>query len=282
MLETGRECISCGEKQFLKDVHQTGVCNECTREAKDQDNINQFNMSLKYKKKDPSIGLCKCHRLYKHRDYYMECEICRSEFGMQEHGEQKNKLIEEELVRKKEIKETEINEMQGIESDTQKIPNSGLEEKKEIKNIELKTKINLLEKSENSEQKTGRSTMQDNENITTEIEDTDLVLSEQEESDETHSTDILCLSSNLRTENSSSINLLTESATLLTTSARKFLKDDCGDFGGEAIRTPTIVEAEMALRLALGANDIMKTKLDYIKTGRNLMNDIYELAGDDE
>jgi len=119
--------------------------------------------------------------------------------------------------------------------------------------------------------------MSETEIITEETGSTDLVLSEQQESEETPSMEVVNLSNSLRKENSSSINLLTESATLLITSAKSLLGNYKGDFGEQPLRKPTISEAETALKLALAGNEIMKTKLEYIKTGKGLINDIYEL-----
>lgn len=118
--------------------------------------------------------------------------------------------------------------------------------------------------------------MQKIESTTTEILEKDSGSSDKQESGEIPSMDIQKLSTNLSQEKSSSVTLLNESAQLLTKSAKVLLMGEKGDFGDEVIRRPTFTEVDSALKLALGANEIIKTKLDHLRFAKRMIDDSYE------
>lgn len=119
--------------------------------------------------------------------------------------------------------------------------------------------------------------MQETENITEEIENTDLVSYDEAELEETRAMVYHDLSTNLRKENSSSIKLLSESTNHLTQLARGLTKGEIDTGNGKIIHKPTMNDVELALKLTMGANDLMKTKLDYIKSGKDLINELHDV-----
>lgn len=285
MLESGRLCVSCDRKKFLKDIDRSSnICWSCLKDGKDLDDGEQFQMALKFDKKDKSISSCKCGRLFKNRNgHHKECDLCRNEFGMQGLIEQQSKLREGNKT---------IKRGEGLPNIEKQKTNARMRNINRTQSIERKcsqsegpfTKtINSekMQEEKNIDKPIRRPTMPHNEHHTQETENTDLVLSEQEELEETLSMDLVNCSKGLRAENSSSLTLLTESATLLNTSASRLLQGQKGDFAVEGetdsvLRVPTINEAETALKLALGANEIMKTKLEYIKVGSRLVQDLLD------
>lgn len=97
MLETGRQCLGCERRRYLKDFRgDLPVCRQCEIEERIRDEDNQNALSLKLSSGDKSISLCECLRFFLNRKVgrlgsirnYSECELCRNqkiEFGMQEH-----------------------------------------------------------------------------------------------------------------------------------------------------------------------------------------------------
>jgi hypothetical protein len=244
-------------------------------------------MAMRYKSKDETIGMCKCLRMYRKIKTsekgtirnYSECGLCRNrkkEFGMLEPLEQKKVLKIEsfEIKSEKYLQNIKLKEQQQEKRDTKPIKNIEIEREQTTAGTIKTTKKSVISRPENIEEKTGTNTMKTKEEAIKQIEKKDLPLSGEVVSEEIPSMDILNLSKSLRKENSSSINLLSESSTLLMKSAKGLLGDYTGDFGDEPIRKPTFTEAEMALKLALGSNELLKTKLDYIRTGKVLIDDI--------
>jgi len=119
--------------------------------------------------------------------------------------------------------------------------------------------------------------MHETENITEETENTDSVSYDEAELEETRVMVYHDLSTNLRKENSSSIKSLSESASHLTQLARGLTKGEVETETGKIVSKPSLRDVEMALKLTLGANDLMKTKLDYIKTGKELVNELHDV-----
>lgn len=294
MLESGRDCISCGQKKYLKDFPiGQHVCHECVTKERIADSNRQNSLGIKYNMGHKEVSICDCRRLYNNRNgHYKECELCRS----QETSEQMERYTTPGLGEQFKALRKEGSESERIESgmtsksattkenEKNTIATKSIAPKKEldIQITEKEIEKDLMNTKKNTTTKTGRSTMQGIENDTTNKENTDLVSSGQAELEEIPCTVTVNLSNNLRQENSSSISMLTGSAELLTSSAKALLMDEKGDFGEGAIRRPTMTEADMALRLALGANEMMKTKLEYIKTGKSLINDMHELLADED
>lgn len=274
MLETGKTCMCCDKKKYLKDINQsTNICWRCEKDNRDYDDGEQFRMSLKFDKGDPNISNCKCGRYFDNKlNRRVRCDICRNG-GKEPYTTQVRGGLQKgsRSARKGTVKEVVIDNGTLNQSKQNKI---------DLKNKEkdiIKTQKNITVKEQREGEGTVKNTTNTKESIIEKTVNESENKLEKVDSGETHSTDIQYLSNNLKTENSSSMNLLNESVTLLTTSAKAMLQGNKGDFGDGVIRKPTVQEAELALKLTLGANELMKTKLDYITTGRNLVKDLRDL-----
>lgn len=79
------------------------------------------------------------------------------------------------------------------------------------------------------------------------------------------------LSGVLKRERSSSVQELNKSSKLLVGLAKNLLQGKIDEETGEVIIKPNINEIDSALRLLEGARNIQKTKLDFLKFGKDLI-----------
>lgn len=275
MLETGRACLACDTKKYLKNFTQTKeVCDQCVNEFWIEDAHEQVRLKNKYEKFNPKIGKCDCGRFYIKNKTFRSCNLCRNSgiktkkdsTGMTGATDHSSQLKREKLEEENEIKRDSKNQK------TEK------PQEQEVKNTIKKIKSERSQGKEIMSEKIERNTMQDKELTTTETEGDSYNQSTEQESEETQPTVYQNLPENLSQENSNSIKLLDESARLLTKSAESLMNKNShiDDETGETIKSISVSDVDSLVKLTMGANELMKTKLSYIRAGKDIIKDFYE------
>lgn len=77
MLETGKHCLACGVKKYLKDISSFGICRTCETQAFESHQEGQALLCDKYQAGNPKISKCKCGEYFKNRGVFTDCLICR-------------------------------------------------------------------------------------------------------------------------------------------------------------------------------------------------------------
>lgn len=192
-------------------------------------------------------------------------------YGTQAHGEAKNPLRrgrpEGESTTKKTAKRKENEKKKNLERA------QSIEKRSEQK--EGRDTIGTQQKRTSAEQKTsaktGKKKMRDNENGIEKTEKSNGKKNELAESKEIQHTDSQALSTVLKEEKSSSIQLLDDSANQLMNLAESVSAPRTKDTEtGEITRRATDNEILMATKCFENVNQILKTKLDYLKFGNEL------------
>lgn len=80
MLETGKLCVCCRQRKFLKDFGSGDICKECEVDNFDYFQKKQAKFYDLYKNNDPSISKCDCGTYFKNRGIYKKCSNCRYDF----------------------------------------------------------------------------------------------------------------------------------------------------------------------------------------------------------
>jgi hypothetical protein len=189
----------------------------------------------------------------------VEEDICEQgkmeESGTQVDGEHKNKLNLGEL----ETKNENVNE-------TKSKPNHQKRENVDYLDRERHTTLtqkNLTEKEMKEEKETYKTQEENNENGMLTIRPNSLPRSNREEEKMTPLSDSLNYYNNLETEKSDSITLLNDSAQQLMKLTKDIVNNNKGNHP---------IETELAIKSLSEVRSIMKTKLDFLKFGKEIVD----------
>lgn len=281
MLETGRRCISCGEKKYLKDIdNKSGVCFSCLKESRESEFQKQIELHNRHHNEDPTVSVCDCGNFYinlrkkKNGKYvkFKECPKCRSEkrgietrtasTGMKGRGGRLSRLSDEGKRERKEegsvIKKTSPIE-KSIESKSESI----IKRQESVKSSA----------SESGEKETERSVMSTKEESTKSLITSSASLKEGESL--TPQLDSKKVLSGLKEESYNSIKSLNDSSEQLIGYAKRIAKPlKVAEDDGEILQDTTVERMMNAAKCLDIARNTMKAKLDYLKFGKSIADTI--------
>lgn len=195
--------------------------------------------------------------------------------GMTEHGDQKSpskSVLKNTGPNTKPISIDQRNQS-GIKSEERTILSSGkenvLQQNDTMKQTNLKNqpeKKNTLHETEKRSEHTAGSYM-------TETENKMPVKQKSESTEIIPQSDSSLLSMTLRRENENSIALLDNSAKHLVTIAETLVSPKKVDYEGNIIQRSTSVDIDTAVRCLSEARSLMKTKLEFLKFGHQLIKE---------
>jgi hypothetical protein len=283
MLETGKDCMVCDDKKFLKEFREgSDICDQCQIDLRLAETYNQVKLKSAYKTGDTKVDTCDCGRYYiserqsKNGEWfiYEECALCRNKEISERMGTYSTMGASDPQSQWREEKQNAKSEMPSdLKNQKTERPTE-----KEQKNTIGKIKSERSQEKENTSEKTERNIMSDNELTTAETKSESLDQSTGQELEETQPTDYQGLPDNLRVENSNSIKLLDESAKLLTRSAESLMNKNThvDEETGATIKSISSNDVDNLVKLTMGANELMKTKLSYIRAGKDIVKELYE------
>lgn len=281
MLETGLFCMCCGQRKLLhKFPNDYHVCDRCCSESEEVENDNQRNLALMYATNDSNVQKCKCERFFiktklnklNQQVSRKECNQCRIKWipvKTEESGSMVDGGLQSKSIKKRHTKTIEISprKTEGITKKTRNVKTKDLE-----KTI-LRTEKKDLNKEGNGPEIIGSNKMKPKEDTTEIIEVNNSVRSSQADGEE-----ILPLDSNqvlrhLREESSATLNCLNASTEQLMSYATQ-ISNPRTDYNGEVIKNQTVDNMMNAVKCLEAARNNMKTKLEYLKYGKSLVDRI--------
>ncbi len=276
MLETGKVCLSCDNRKYLKEFTANRViCNKCCEEANETERDRQRKLMVRYLEGDTKIDECHCGIYYINErkrangdwEIYEECKSCRNNgtktkevtIGMTVNGDQKSQS-----------KNVKFPETEKDANDINLTTNTVKKKKIETKNImKEKNKQSLIEKN-NGELKTGRNTMNTTENS---IEKkTNLPTSSNADVKTIQPLDSNQIFNRMREENLNSIDLLKNSTKQLIDYSKRLARPRTDD-DGEIIQDVGADRIMMAAKCLDNARNMMKTKLDFLRFSKSLLDE---------
>ena len=274
MLETGKNCVSCGDKKFLKDFDENGlVCNQCEHENRVAKVLEQADLRGRFESGDSCVSLCECGDYFissktskkNNVRYYKECRECR----VLTKKEKEMPKESAESIGKTKIKEKE--QRPEDEPDTKRI---------EKKNSRDKG-ATMTAKQQESERPNTSPGIEIKSEHTKEIgmSETKGLNSQESYTGErsiTQPLDSKALLTHLKEENSNSMNLIRDSARQLIESGRKLTQPMKDSEEYEVIRSAPNSNIQQAVKCYDTARNLLNTQLEYLKFARQLAKDVRE------
>lgn len=277
MLETGKICYQCGTKQLKKFFDQPyAVCCFCEQENADDKLREQGIFQLRYERNDKSIKKCKCgvYFIWKPNPMqqgsgYKKCNLCRIKNNLK--SKEKKSATEEKTTGKGSVIEMTPSTGKGKRPENEKI----ITPKKEENTTK---KIMTKKKSENenliTSERTGIESMNTKETTTTKTDTNNYPASLSEENNVTQPLASRPLLDNLKGESLTSMQLLKDSTHKLIGYADKLSRPMMDSEQQIVVRESPAENTKEAVKCLEAARNMMKTRLEFMRFGRELAKDI--------